>query len=102
MGGNGMRYYAKYDDSSVIIAIGTGDGGDEISEEEYQELLAQFVEKSRLVEMVFNGEITLDDVPSQWREEVQRRSEELKANAALCEDDVSAEDALAELVEVLE
>lgn len=95
-----MRYY-KILDGKTLLIIGIGYGGDEITEVEYQELLAQIAEKSRLVAMLFNGEITLDDVPSQWREEVQRRAEERKANTSLA-DDVSAEDALAELVEVLE
>ena len=30
-----MRYYAQYDESNKLIAIGTGSGGTEITEEEY-------------------------------------------------------------------
>jgi hypothetical protein len=95
-----MRFY-KISDGNDVRLIGAGEGGDEITEAEYQKLLEQIVEKARFVDLLYSGEIALDDVPSQWREEVRHRAEERKANATIAEE-VSAEDALAELVEVLE
>ena len=35
-----MRYYAQYNDSGKLIAIGTGYGGTEITEAEYSEILS--------------------------------------------------------------
>lgn len=35
-----MRYYAQYNDSGKLLAIGTGAGGTEISEAEYNEIMA--------------------------------------------------------------
>lgn len=34
-----MRYYAQYDDSGYLTTIGTGNGGTEITEARYNELL---------------------------------------------------------------
>ena len=36
-----MRYYAQYNDSGNLIAIGTGAGGTEITEAEYNRILAE-------------------------------------------------------------
>ena len=68
-----MRYYAQYNDSGKLLAIGTGPGGTEITEAEYNRLLAEIREKADLVNKLYNGEITLDDVPAEWRDEIQRR-----------------------------
>ena len=35
-----MRYYAQYNDSGKLIAIGTGLGGTEITETEYNDIMA--------------------------------------------------------------
>lgn len=35
-----MRYYAQYNDSGKLIAIGTGPGGTEITEAEYNEIMS--------------------------------------------------------------
>lgn len=35
-----MRYYVKYNDSGNILAAGTGPGGTEITEAEYNDILA--------------------------------------------------------------
>ena len=67
-----MRYYKQiYDD--CILAIGTGPGGTEITEAEYNALLSEIREKAALVDDVYNGVKTLDDVPAEWRDEIQRR-----------------------------
>ena len=90
-----MRYYAQYNDSGKLIAIGTGNGGVEITEAEYNALLAEIREKAALVEQLYNGEITIDDVPTEWQEEIQRRvNERIAAEGAAEEQDLSAEEAL--------
>ena len=35
-----MRYYAQYDDTGKLLAIGTGPGGTEITETEYNDIMA--------------------------------------------------------------
>lgn len=74
-----MRYYAQYNDSGKLIAIGTGVGGTEITEAEYNRLLSEIREKAALVDQLYNGEITLGAVPAEWQEEIQRRVNERKA-----------------------
>ena len=89
-----MRHYAQYNDSGKLIAIGTGNGGTEIPESEYNTLLAEIREKAALVEQLYNGEITIDDVPTEWQEEIQRRvNERIAAEGAAEEQDLSAEEA---------
>lgn len=90
-----MRYYAQYNDSGKLIIIGTGPGGTEITEEEYNRLLTEIREKAALVDRLYNGEITIEDVPEQWREEIQRRVDErIAAEGAAEEQDLPAEEAL--------
>ena len=90
-----MRYYAQYNDSGKLIAIGTGNGGTEITEAEYNILLAEIREKAALVNQLYNGEITIDEVPTEWQEEIQRRVDErIAAEGAAEEQDLSAEEAL--------
>ena len=90
-----MRYYAQYNDSGALLAIGTGPGGTEITEAEYNLLLAEILEKAALVNQLYSGEITIADVPTDWQEEIQRRVEErIAAEGAAEEQDISAEEAL--------
>ena len=90
-----MRYYAQYNDSGKLIAIGTGPGGTEITESEYNALLAEIREKAALVNKLYSGEITIDDVPTDWQEEIQRRVDErIAAEGSAEEQDISAEEAL--------
>ena len=90
-----MRYYAQHNDNGKLIAIGTGPGGTEITEEEYNELLAMIREKAALVDKLYNGEISIDDVPVEWQEEIQRRVDErIAMQGTLEEQDISAEEAL--------
>ena len=89
-----MRYYKQISDD-CIIAIGTGNGGVEITEAEYNALLAEIREKADLVDKLYAGEITMDDVPTDWQEEIQRRvNERIAADGAAEEQDISAEEAL--------
>lgn len=90
-----MRYYAQYNDSGKLIAIGTGKGGTEITESEYNALLAEIREKAALVDKLYTGEITIADVPTEWQEEIQRRVDErIAAEDTAAEQDISAEEAL--------
>lgn len=90
-----MRYYAQYTAYGTLLAIGTGSGGVEITEAEYNRLLAEIREKAALVNQLYAGEITLADVPKAWREEIQRRVDErIAAEGAAAEQDISAEEAL--------
>ena len=70
-----MRYYAQYDESGnlVLIGTGTGVGGVEITEAEYDKMLLEIQEKALLVDKLYNKQITIEDIPEQWREEIQRR-----------------------------
>ena len=90
-----MRYYAQYDESGKLTAIGTGPGGMEITESEYNHLLSEIREKAALVDKLYSGEITVADVPEDWRSEIQRRVEErIAAEGAAEEQDIPAEEAL--------
>ena len=89
-----MKYFAQYE-NSILTAIGTGCGGVEITEAEYNTLLAEIREKAALVEQLYNGEITIDDVPTEWQEEIQLRvNERIAAEGAAEEQDLSAEEVL--------
>lgn len=67
-----MRYYAQYNEGK-LIAIGTGLGGEEITPEEYNALYEMIQQKAALVNQLYSGEITLEDVPAEWQEEIQER-----------------------------
>lgn len=90
-----MRYYAQYNSDGAILAIGIGRGGVEITESEYNSLLAEIREKAALVEKLYSGEITIAGVPTEWQEEIQRRVDErIAAEGAAAEQDIPAEEAL--------
>lgn len=90
-----MRYYVQYNDSGTLIAIGTGPGGTEITEAEYNALLSEIREKAALVDKLYSGDITIAEVPTDWQEEIQRRVDErIAAEGAAEEQDISAEEAL--------
>ena len=90
-----MRYYAQYNDSGKLLAIGTGSGGTEITEAEYNALLSEIREKSAMVDKLYSGEITIDEVPADWQEEIQRRVDErVAAEGSAEEQDISADEAL--------
>ena len=90
-----VRYYAQYSEDKKILSIGTGYGGTEITEAEYNALLSEIREKASLVNQLYNGEITIADIPVDWQEEVQRRVDErIAAEASAEEQDISAEEVL--------
>ena len=89
-----MRYY-KIVDGDYLLAVGTGNGGEEITEAEYNTLLAEIREKVALIVKLYSGEITIADVPTDWQEEIQRRVDErIAAESAAAEQDIPAEEAL--------
>lgn len=97
-----MRYYAQYDDSGALLAIGTGPGGVEITEAEYNALLSEIREKASLVDKLYRGEITIADVPTEWQEEIQRRVDErIAADGEAAEQPVSGDEFLSMIEEVL-
>lgn len=90
-----MRYNAQYNDSGKLIAIGTGPGGTEITEAEYKRLLTEIREKAALVDKLYSGEITIDDVPTDWQEEIQRRvNERIAADGEAAQQDISGDELL--------
>ena len=89
-----MRFFAQYN-SGKLIAVGTGNGGEEITEAEYNTLLSEIREKAALVNRLYSGEITIDEVPADWQEEIQRRVDErVAAEGSAEEQDISADEAL--------
>ena len=90
-----VRYFARYNDSGTLLAIGTGSGGTEISEAEYNALLAEIREKAAFVDKRYSGEITIEAVPVDWQEEIQRRVDKrIAAEDTAEEQDIPAEEAL--------
>lgn len=89
-----MRYYKQFDESGALIAIGIGPGNTEITEAEYNALLSEIREKAAYTEKLYVGEITIDDVPLAWREEVQANVDALKAADEEAAKNISAEEAL--------
>ena len=90
-----MKYYAQYDEKGKLVAVGENILGVEITEEEYNRLLTEIREKAFLVDSLYNGEITIDHVPAEWQDEIQRRVEErIAAEGEADEQDISAEEAL--------
>ena len=91
----GMKYYAKYDEKGNLVAVGKNLLGVEITEEEYNRLLTEIREKSAMVDKLYSGEITIDEVPADWQEEIQRRVDErVAAEGSAEEQDISADEAL--------
>lgn len=97
-----MRFFAQYNDSGKLIAIGTGAGGTEITEAEYNALLAEIREKAALVDNLYSGEITIDEIPADWREEIQRRvNERIAADGEESEQDISGDELMSMMEAVL-
>ena len=70
-----MRYYKMTDSDGKLTAIGTGDGGTEITAEEYTALSAEIAQKAKLVAALIAGEIAEAEIREDWREEIIRRAE---------------------------
>ena len=69
--------------------------GVEITAEEYSAAFEEIKAKTDLANQLYKGEITIDAVPAEWREEIQRRVDErIAAESAVAEQDIPAEEAL--------
>ena len=70
-----MHYYAEYDENGKLISIGYTSAptttGTEITREEYETLSAEIAAKAEYADKLYLGEITINDVPAEWREDVQ-------------------------------
>ena len=73
-----MRYFSLHNGDHKLVGIGTGICGNEITKEEYDEIFDEIRQKENLVKQLFDGEITAEDVSSEWMEEIQQRADELK------------------------
>ena len=96
-----MRYYKQFDESGALIAIGTGPGGVEITEAEYNTLLAEVREKATYIDKLYAGEITIDDVPEAWREDVQHEVDAIKAEEEEAAQNISSDEFMSMIEEVL-
>ena len=97
-----MRHCAFYSEDNRLIAIGTGSGGEEITQEEYNRLLSEIREKAALVNQLYSGEVSIDSVKPEWQEEIQRRVDErIQAEGEAAEQDISADEFYSMLEEVL-
>ena len=67
-----MNCFAEYENGR-LIAVSTGSGAHPITEDEYRLLLAQIREKETLVRRLYDGQIAPEDLPSEWREELEAR-----------------------------
>ena len=96
-----MKYYKQLY-NGIIFSIGTNKVGEEINEAEYNTLLSEIRSKARLVAQLYAGEITIEDVPPEWQEEIQRRANErIAMDEAAKDQDISGEEFLTMMEEVL-
>lgn len=97
-----MRYYVQYNELNQLITIGTGYGGTEITKEEYDTLLLEIRTKATLINQLYNNEISISDVPTDWQEEIQRRvGERITEQGVMNEQPISTDEFYAMLEEVL-
>lgn len=96
-----MRYYADYYNNN-LLSVGIGNCGSEITESEYNTLLSMIREKAALVDKLYSGEITLEEVPVDWKEEIKRRvNERIAAEGDAEEQEISGDEFLSMIEEVL-
>ncbi len=92
-----MRYYKIIDSTGRLLAIGIGDDGTEITEAEYNALMAEIQAKWDYINKLADGKITANDVPAEWRTEVQTEAEAIikaREEAANQPEEITAEEAL--------
>ena len=99
------KYYIVRNGDSIALGCGNSLGGEEITKEEYDALLTEIRVKSVLADKLYSGEITIEDVATEWQEEIQRRVDNrIKAEAEAENAEATIEDyqrMLAELGVVL-
>ena len=68
--------------------------GVEITAEEYSAAFEEIKAKTDLANQLYKGEITIDDVPAEWREEIRQRVEERLAESVAEDQEISPEEAM--------
>ena len=96
-----MRYYRITDTDGHLIAIGTGVGGVEITEDEYATLSVEIRQKAEFVTSLAAGEITEYDIPADWRDEIVRRADATSAHVDRYTQETLEEMTKAELEQIL-
>lgn len=80
------KYYINRNDGNITLGCGDSLGGEEITKEEYDALLAEVRAKINFANKLYAGEIAIEDIPAEWQEEIQGRVEErIKAEAEAAE-----------------
>lgn len=68
--------------------------GVEITAEEYSAALEEIKAKTDLANQLYKGEITIDAVPAEWREEIRQRVEARLASSGAEDQEISPEEAM--------
>lgn len=94
-----MNYYLVAENGNIKRVEASSreicETGQKITESEYNTILSEIHEKVTLVNQLYSGEITIDDVPPNWQEEIQRRvNERIAAEGTAEEQDIPADEAL--------
>lgn len=101
LGGGIMRYYKITDTDGHLIAIGTGSGGVEITEDEYTALSVEIRQKAELVASLAAGDITQTEIREDWRDEIVRRADATSAHVNRYTQETLEEMTKAELEQIL-
>lgn len=94
-----MKYYKQISNDGILLAIGVGVGGIEITEEEYDILLSEIKQKVLLIKQVYFGEISIDSVPEKWKDEILLEVEERKRANELISNEEIADNELASMID---
>ena len=91
-----MRYY-KQIENDKLIAVGTTSSdlisATEITKEEYENLLTEIRTKAELVDKLYDAEITISDIPTEWQEEIERRvAKRIASEEAMADEEISSEE----------
>lgn len=91
-----MKCFANYDKNGRLLSLQRGNtGGVEITEEEYNRLIAWILRINDLAYLVFTGEISLAEVAEEDKAEVLIRVEAMQEAAdAKQTEEISAEEAI--------
>ena len=96
-----MQYYASYDEEGKLLAIGVGNCGTVITESQYNSLLSEIMEKASLTEQLCSDKITIEEVPSKYKEELQKRIATIKREQEEDRNKATDDDIITALEEVL-
>lgn len=96
-----MQYYASYDEEGNLLAIGIGNCGTVITESQYNFLLSEIMEKASLTEQLCSDKIAIEEVPSKYKEELQKRIATIKREQEEDRNKSTDDDIITALEEVL-